>query len=336
MLKKIIPAVIISFFMTGCMKYYYIQPDYRLSQLPTIQTHDVDIVFPAEEIPDKNYIKLGILEVVGSESDSYQLLVEQIKRKAEIQGADAVIIIDKSQDLKLQTDETVLNAIANVISREKDRSDNQFSTLIQRRLVGLGIKYVKNITYLNQFAKNITVSEFNSKSNSYTIREVVDLLPNGMPANRLSDSSLYNKDFYKLSTEHLIDEISANWIFSTKVLKNNLEVINCRELYANGKRIKKCKFFYNKTGILTRIEVHYAYEWFKKEYINLYYNEKGKLASKSTLCAGYPTLEEVYVYDGEKLIERDVYKIENNQKTPYLKAVYNYYLPTDWQSFIKK
>jgi hypothetical protein len=335
MLKKIMP-VVICFLMTGCMNYYYIQPNYRLSQLPTIATHDVDVVFPAEEIPDKNYIKLGILEVVGSESDSYQLLVEEIKKKAEIQGADAVIIIDKSQDLKLQSDETVLNAIANVISREKDRTDNHYTTSIQRRLVGLGIKYVKNITYLNQFAKNITVSEFNSKSNSYTIREVVELLPNGMPANQLSDSSLYNKDFYKLSTEHLIDEKSANWAYSTKVLKNDIKVINRRELRANGKRIKKCNFFYNKTSILTRIEVHYAYEWFKKENINFYYNEKGKLASKSTVCAGYPTLEEVYVYDGEKLIERDLYKIENNQRTPYLKAVYNYYQPTDWQSFIKK
>ncbi len=322
--------------MTSCMYSYYIQPEYRLSQLPTIPTKEVEVIFPSEDIPDKNYFKLGVLEASGGESSSYNDLVQSLKAKAQQQGADAVLIVDKSQDIKLVSDATVLNAVANVVTRNKNNDEPTYSTKIKRNLAGVGIKYAKNINYLDRYAKSITVSEYNSLTDSYTERETVNLKINGQPSSPLSDSSLYNTYYYKLSLDHLLNEISENWTYSNTTLANEEIVVRKRDYYVNKIKEKTCKFNYFNNGKPSSVSIHYATDWLKKETISFVYNKEGVLISKTTDCKGYTPIEERYNYEGRKLISRDIYKIEKGDRKPFLKAVYTYYQSNDWQYFQKK
>lgn len=178
-------------FLFSCSGYQYytaFQPIKSLTDIPLKQSTDnIDCYFN-NETPDIPYYKVKMVEITGTQNASYDELLISLKDKARKEGLDAVIILGKQQ-------ETVYDNLSEKIN-VGDTSVDYYRQLARpyQKLSAIGIKYVKNINYLDTIVKS-TSFYFNKGSNL--------------------DSSVVNFDFYgnktgssnKLMSDYYTDSI---------------------------------------------------------------------------------------------------------------------------------
>ncbi len=130
-----------------------------ITDIPLKQSvNNIDCFFN-NQTPAKPFYKVNIVEVTGAANASYDELIICLKNKALQQGLDAVMILDKQQEIAYE------NLNENIIV--KDTSVNYYRQLATpyQKLSGVGIKYAENVNYLDSIVKSTTFECSDSRIN---------------------------------------------------------------------------------------------------------------------------------------------------------------------------
>lgn len=146
----------ISTLFFSCSNYFPYSGNHQpksITDIPLKQSVSSIECFFNNQTPAKPFYKVNIVEATGNANASYDELIICIKNKALQQGLDAVMILDKHQEIGYEN----LNESITV----KDTSVNYYRQLATpyQKLSGIGIKYAENMNYLDTIVK-ATVFEF--------------------------------------------------------------------------------------------------------------------------------------------------------------------------------
>lgn len=270
------------------------------TKVPTLaHTHEVDIFF-LHELPIKEpYFKTQMIETDGND---YNDAIVQIKQKAQLVGADAVIIMNY------------------------DRG----------HLIGIGAKYKKNMTTLDStvaFLKTIRIIPINNNKGSGDVQFDIDgsLKPNqSRELVTYFEDNILNYDF-----DFLIKDKSSRWQESPDMYNR----IERRKLKSNeGVTIKKIHLNYGSDSdkIPQFLEVDdinnssVSSSMWHTEKLFPIYNSTGKLTELKVYWKNALVRRQQLFYDAKnRLIMSDWVKFENQRPVPFLRVEYEYYKNAD-------
>jgi hypothetical protein len=265
--------------------------------------HEVDIFF-THELPIKEpHYRTSMIEVQGE--NSYNALIIKLKEKAQLMGADAVIIVQKDYDY----------------------------------LAGIGVKYTKNngqIIDTLSIIKKISIIPIDNKTISGDVLFDID----GKLKEEQQDGLIgyFIENVYHYDFKFLIEDKSPRWKESTDMYGRLKE----RKLYKNVTdygvpidKLKVLRFNYNeKTEKLESITVNDkeedgSDEWRREKLVPIN-DEKGNLIELKVYWRDVIVRRQKVFYDAKKrLIMADWSRFEKGVEVPFLRVEYKYYLTED-------
>ena len=149
MSTKIYPLFVAALFFScsDYLAYSDANQTKSITDIPLKQSAaNIDCFFN-NQTPAKPFYKVNIVEVTGAANASYDELIISLKNKAKAEGLDAVMILDKQQEIAYEN----FNGKIDV----KDTSVNYYRQLATpyQKLSAVGIKYAANINYLDTIVK---------------------------------------------------------------------------------------------------------------------------------------------------------------------------------------
>ncbi len=274
------------------------------TKIPTpAHKHEVDIFF-THELPVKEpYFRTTMVEVQGG--SSYNELILRLKEKAQLLGADGVIIIEKDIDY----------------------------------LAGIGIKYNKNINQIFDtlnVIKKISIIPIDTKTISGDVLFDIDgKLKEGQQNGLIGYfiENVFNYDF-----KFLVEDKSLRWKESTdfygRLGERKLYKTLSEYGYPSDKQ-KVVRFNYDDTnGKLLSLSINdkedNATDEWRKEKLIPTYDEKGKLTDLKVYWKEVLVRHQKLFYDTKKrLIMADWSRFEKGVEVPYLRVDYQYYQLSD-------
>jgi hypothetical protein len=304
--KTLLMAATLCLGLGACTAGYQANLSERISDVPT-QPHqqDVDLFFTGEW-PKEEYVKVAALEVRGGETTRYADLIKQLKVKAQLYGADAVVVQEKGY-------------ISDVSSTNTNRA---VGTLTTSELHGIAVKYKKNLD-LGQMPKLQQVQVYNSETKAYEPALNLQLAYNGDIEKReeLKPDAInfYNGYIKPYSKFHLLDEYSPYW---TQIVQKGYVV--ARQLVRNGTTLKEVKVEYTPDHKIKKI---YIEEQGKaKEYINYTYDSNGNMLARHIYRDNVLILTEKYTYSTAGQVEQvNLFAKEQQGEKPLLQSTFAYY-----------
>jgi hypothetical protein len=261
--------------------------------------HEVDIFF-THELPVKEpHYRTSMIEVQGE--SNYNTLIVKLKEKAQLMGADGVIIIQKDFDY----------------------------------LAGIGIKYTKNniqIFDTLSIIKKVSIIPIDNKTISGDVLFDID----GKLKEGQSDGLIgyFIENVYHYDFKFLVEDKSPRWKESTDVYGRLKE----RRLYKTVTdygvpidKLKTVRFNYNiKTERLESITVNDkeedGSEEGRREKLVPINDEKGNLIELKVYWRDVIVRRQKVFYDAKKrIIMADWSRFEKGVEVPFLRVEYKYY-----------
>lgn len=270
------------------------------TKVPTLpHTHEVDVFFLHELPINEPYFKTQMIETDGND---YNDAIVQVKQKAQLVGADAVIIMNY------------------------DRG----------HLIGIGVKYKKSMASVDStlaFLKTVRVIPINNNKASGDVQFEFDgtLKPNqSRELVTYFEDNILNYDF-----DFLIKDKSTRW-------QEDLDIYNRIERRklknTNGVTVKKIMLNYatDSDKIPQFLEVDDVNKssaspsmWHSEKLFPVYNNE-GKLTELKVYWKNALVRRQQLFYDAkDRLIMADWVKFENQKPIPFLRVEYEYYKNAD-------
>jgi hypothetical protein len=261
--------------------------------------HEVDIFF-THELPIKEpHYRTSMIEVQGE--SNYNILIIKLKEKAQLMGADAVIIIEKDFDY----------------------------------LAGIGIKYTKNNSQIFDtlsIIKKVSIIPIDNKTISGDVLFDIDgKLKEGQPDGLIG---YFIENVYHYDFKFLVEDKSPRWKESTDMYGRLKERKLYKDVTDYGVPIDKLKvlrFNYNeKTEKLENITVNDkeedgSDEWRKEKLVPIN-DEKGNLIELKVYWRDIIVRRQKVFYDAKKrLIMADWSRFEKGVEVPFLRVEYKYY-----------
>jgi hypothetical protein len=265
--------------------------------------HEVDIFF-THELPIKEpHYRTSMIEAQGE--SNYNTLIIKLKEKAQIMGADAVIIIQKDYDY----------------------------------LAGIGVKYIKNNSQIFDtlsIIKKISIIPIDNKTISGDVHFDIDgKLKEGQQDGLIG---YFIENVYHYDFKFLVEDKSPRWKESTDMYGRLKERKLYKDVTDYGVPIDKLKvlrFNYNeKTGKLENITVNDkeedgSYDWRREKLVPIN-DEKGNLIELKVYWRDVIVRRQKVFYDAKKrLIMADWSRFEKGVEVPFLRVEYKYYQAED-------
>jgi hypothetical protein len=308
--------------MSSCSIYQqYPNAERNLTPIPT-PSHEnkVDVFFPNEEIKEE-YVKVKVLEVRGTDNATYQNMLNRLKEVGQEAGVDAILILKNSSTASFTTDETSFEAFTEVLTGEEIPDNVQ--PIVRQKLYGLGVKYVKNINYLDQIRKKRKVFLHEGNDKVEVASASLDLQGN---IEKIEGDRDIWFEMYGYSLDHLLYEDDPSWSF----FRESKRLVRLKKSGLNP--AKKVTLHYGMGNYLAFMVVHdyyfaEGYQRKRKSIIDFLYDKKtkkirGKVIKKHDKSELY---EELIYNENQVLQERILYKVSGENKTPYLSESYDYF-----------
>jgi len=304
---------ILSVSLFGCGTSYL---SYKIESNPSLiplKSNTAVKLYFGNEIPnDTAYSKIKIIAIsgVGYKGESKKLAI-QMKKEAIKQGVDAIINIKRRE---FSEEEYTLT---DMLFGYEDMTTKYYG-----QLYGLGIKYHKNIHYLDRLVK---------KEESYLIENGNETPLFTVHLNTLGELdslitfqnqglSIHDNYHYKYSRQHLVFE-KYKWKHSS-LHKGKLK----RQLYkVDDWPIKNVVISYYDTKKIKQITITDLAS-LNKEKVLFEYQKFNVLKSKKIVQSNGTEIYEEFEYNDErKLISKTTYRLSSEEKTPFYKVYYQYY-----------
>ncbi|MEL6252873.1 MAG: hypothetical protein AAFR87_12745 [Bacteroidota bacterium] len=230
------------FLFPSCVSF---QP-YTQSELdfPLKPVTKVEVFYPGELLPYKDYIEIGRLATNMNGATNNQAYVSRLQKIARENGVDALMDLHEDQGY-----------------------------YGGRILTAMGIKYVKNLDYLDEYVKKESFYKLDSLGKNKELVAVIERSPVGRTlSSRFTNDK--DKDFYEIYIQkyrdHHLREEKEHWTYRKNI---STGMIISRQ-YSRSPQwvVKTCKFKYGEEG-LERIKIFYQ-DNFREEELLYMYDEK--------------------------------------------------------------
>ena len=212
-----------------------------ITNIPLKKSVDNVDCFFNNQAPAKPFYKVNIVEVTSGTTASYDELIMLLKNKAKQNGLDAVMILNKQQEIAYEN-------LTEKISI-KDTSVNYYRQLATpyQKLSAIGIKYIENITYLDTIVKTTLFKcSSTSISNSavhFDFYGNLTAIDNKLFDNFYSDSiEPFDIDKHLLAGvknwQYKTDEVLTTKVIAFKKEINTIEVIDVKIDFDNLNKIE--------------------------------------------------------------------------------------------------
>jgi hypothetical protein len=291
--------------LTGCVPGFYQEVDERLTALPMEpHTNEIEVLF-AGEWPQEEYIKVAALETRAGENVLYIDLIKNLKAKARMYGADAVLVQEKGFIVDVNTQ---------VFSRRVETTNTGV-------LTGIAIKYKKNLE-TGLMPKQQEVEMYDPIASNYVPLLKLQFSPGGeiRDKNEWRDNGfmLYNT-FIKEYSLRQLKAAGPGW---TQRRKDGF--VKERKQHRDGLLVKRLVFNYTPGRQLQQVRILVP-DGISEE-INYTYDAAGRLVSRNIQRNNAPYLLEEYTYDESGQVnEIQLYNTSLPEKIPFLRSTYAYY-----------
>ncbi len=267
-------------------------------------TEEVPVYFPQDTLPNKEYVRVGVLESYGGEFTSYNELIRRMQLQAQERGVDAVQLMNK----------------------EVEATEYYGAST----LTGIGMKYLENLDYLSDFVKAQEIylpsNSIASDTNDWIAKIHFDF---DYRILRTEGNDEYSGFVKKYSLNYLLFDQSRPWRYAPdeygrarmRVRKN-----------ADSTPQLRVWFSYQAVDRPNFIRI--------KEYPNrtestvwLAYDAEGKMLKKRITLASGEIIDQIFIYDSiGRNIKSEFYQVTPDQKMiPYLVVKQRFYSPEDIQ-----
>ena len=275
----------------------------------------VEIIFPGEAPPTEPYIKVDVIEVQGG--GTTKQLIEDLQYNAQIRGIDALMILSNNNITEY----------------------DEFNTYTSQKIAALGIKYIKNIDYLDECAHHLNVIKLNSKTNKYDTVAIIKTGWDGRLIEIEKGKEIYWHFLFDFSLEHLAYEKNSKWKFrtisKTRTSINTERIYTLKTLpYPVFKTIK----LYEKDGQIESLKIIENPRHRYSADIKFTYDEDGYLTSQFIDSPFLGKFRQDFIYGkNDEPLRIDVFKIEkNDEENFYFKAVFERYEQADLEALLTK
>ena len=289
---------------------------------------EVDVFFPGEQPPSNPYIRIELIEVSGAEYNSYSQLVNTMKKRAQSKGIDAVMFLGHHQTEKLMSDETLLENCSETESGES--IVNTYWTETQKQVLGLGIKYIDDVDYLDQYIKAKYIYPDSSMPGSKPATEISIDIDNKHLA--VEGNQTYADLVFRYSPTHLVDETN-HWLFRKDEFGRTIK----RSYVPGGLKHKKCNLTYDRSNRVKVIEIKnfYTYHNGREKVTYTYRAASDQLIEVEISSSLYGQLKQVFLFNDSKEPTGELwYKLIENQEVPFFRVDYELYSLQDFASQI--
>ena len=305
-IRRAFVAALLASLFTNCYQQYYPTASSRLVDIPTPplpKDQPVELYFTGEQPSDPNYLKIKLLEVGGFQD--YTSLANRLKAVAREEGLDAVIAVVQQQNA----------ANANV-------------------LTGVGIKYRKNIDYLNNFPKTQQVFRcLNGDTAARQLVTTVELNFYGVPKQVMAASpeeEEYYQSFVKpYSFPFFYTDRDPHWHFLT----NQSHQVIRRQWVLNSVPRLDYGFTYDakkRPSVVTFKDSRPKTIGLRKATFYLTYDGADRLVEKVIQEKGQLRYRERIFYSPSgRLLETLLYEVRDNREVPFLKSTFSHYTLAD-------
>lgn len=318
-----------SLLCTGCFTFAP-RTDDRLTPIPTPPNQKaVQIYFPGEKIPDEPYIKIKLISAKNQASAATTTVVKELAAKAQREGADAILVLGKNN--YTTTDETTVTTTDSTGSKTTTTS----SSTDWQSVDALCIKYIKNITYLDQYVKEKQLLAFDG--NSWTPVASIALDLNGAPAQRSGDANwIALVEDYELGNvwpEAKIDYLG--W----KKKDGDTSVTKWFRPRNPNWPLREYRLYKNLDGLMLGFDFRPTAGGKPAERgrARYFYDDRQRLSTRLLETAAYGLLFEQFYYDtAGKCLYSELVRTEGNQETPVLQVRYAYYQNGDLPELLRR
>lgn len=292
--------------LAGCTVGYppiYYDQD-LLVEFPLLpHTSEVPVYFPQDTLPNKEYVRVGVLETRGGEFTSYNELIRRLQFQAQERGVDAIQLLDK------QIEATEYYEVST--------------------LSGIGIKYLDNLGYLRDFIRSQEIYPLNNYSSSSGSSQWATKIwfdfTGGVQ--RIEGNREYADFVRKYSLDFLLYEQNRRWRYAP----DEYGQVRLRaRTHATGMPDLRVWFTYEVRNRPNLVRIR-EYPSREESTIRFAYDTEGKILKKRITLPDGEVIEQILVYDTSgKLLKSEYYKATPNQQlVPYLIVQHQFYSPED-------
>ncbi|GEM_PF-4107301 len=291
--------------LTGCMSSYVNTANRRLIDIPTV-AHDRTVdIYLQSEMPEKDYIKIEILENKALESESTSELIYGLGQEASLRGYDGLILLGEQLSTIVEDDESFLETVTELVSGE-EIPDNFYSTTF-KHITAVGIIYKDNLSYLDKVPKAEQLLDPYGN-----LLATIDIdyrgQPQLAPASVSRNTRLYLTNFYHYTTTHLLDEESDHWKYQQEG-----QFVSKRSYVKENTRNKVCAFRYDKERRVSQVTIKNTYPQRFTEVVDFIYDGAGRLVEQR-IVSNYRTRIIDYHYVNDRLLSKQIWELKDNEK----------------------
>lgn len=319
-MKNLCFFILLSILFSSCYNYYSsayqnYEEGPQVSLFTSIpikpSVEKVKVYFPGEKLPEKPYLKVDVLDAYGNAATSTQSMITRLQDQAQLIGMDAILIISKDNISEMLMDETGENF-----------------TITTQKLSGLGIKFIKNITYLDECLKGGRILKWDTDREQFVEKTKFKTDWKGNLLEIESGDQFYYNFLYHFSQQHLVHEVNSDWMFLlnssstpgtkiiTRVKKDRLR----REFYEKQIRLKEV----HRKTVSAQIKSPYNQIYAGK--VDFYYNQDNQLTRQDIDSKTLGEFQQKFMYAEDGSLEGiEVFDLKEDTPRLYFKVVYDKY-----------
>ena len=286
---------------------------------PTVEK--VKVIFPGEKIPEEAYIKVDVIDAFGRAQTSTQDMITRLQDQAKMKGMDAIIIISKDNISEIFQDE-----------------DCEDYTVTTQKLSALGIKFIKNIDYLDECIKGGTILTWSEDKNDFVEKSKFKADWKGNLLSVESGDKFYYNFLYNFSLQHLAYERNSNWSFmvnssspAEKIIKRAKRDPSGRQIFAKEVKLKEV---YKK---IVFANVKSFYNQLYSGQINFQYDDDNRIVQQDIHSKTLGEYQQKFIYDEQRrLTGIEVFDMKNSIPKLFFKVVFENYQQSDLAQLLEE
>ena len=331
---NILLLTLIALGMSNCSYKSY--PNYRASHLTDIPTHEhsneVEVYYMDDDIGEE-FLPIQKISSKKTGEDSYNKIILDVQRQAQQLGMDAIIIEEQMDGY--QTEERGPSALGIILSIILDiESETTYEEVYFQEFMAVGIKYRKNIDYLDRYVYAKTIWQQEENGRHKIASATFNLF--GKIMNLEGDSIQWN-NYQAYTLEHLVYDNEPPWTW--KNVSSSDQKRWKRKYKLPYAYLKVEVLFMNATQInhldIKKKRTHPRLETISEERMRVVYQKGSKDIKRTELYREEKLIRsEEYFYDQEgRILQRQVFLFKEKKKILDKTIVYEYYRNSDINYF---
>lgn len=329
-MKNLSLLFILSIFFSSCYNYYSnsyrnYEEGIQLSQFTSIpiksSIEKVSVFFPGEKIPEEPYVKVDVIDAFGNAQTSTQNLILRLQDQAKAKGIDAIVIISKD----------------NISEIFQDEYCDDY-TVTTQKMSALGIKFVKNIDYLDECIRGGTILTWDENKNELVEKSKFKSDWKGNFVELESGNKFYYSFLYNFSLQHLAYEKTSDWSFKVSSISPAEKIIRRGKNDRSGRQIfskeVKLKEVYGK---IIHADIQSPYNQIYAGKLTLQYDKDNRVIKKSIRSKLLGEFQQNFIYDERGILsEIEVLDVKEAKSKLYLKVIFEKYQQSDLAQLLEE